>query len=875
MMNFILKTAWRDARRQRSRLLLCALSIVFGVAALVAVDSFSANLTGAMDNEAKALLGADLQLSSRSGFGEREEAIFDSIGGEQARETRFASMAYFPKTEQTRLVQLRALGGGFPFYGKFETQPAGANPAQMDEPVIVLDTLLMVQYGLVVGDTVRLGNTDFEIIAELLNVPGEAAFAGMFAPRAYIPLSQLESTGLIGTGSIAFHRLYVAGMDEPAEQVLEKLADPLAETRLRTKTVEDRREDLGERLKNLTRFLGLVGFVALLLGGVGIAGAVQAYLQTKRDTVATLRCIGSDARTAFSVFFVQVGGLAVVGSTLGAILGVICQAVLPRLLAPMIPFELDFFVHLPGILAGGIYGIVTAFLFGLFPLLPLRHISPLRAIRADFDTEPKHWDPATIALSFIALAALAGFCMSRTERWWQGLAFAGSLLVVVLILWGAAVGLKYLLKRLFRPSNFLLRQAAANLHRPHNRTTFLSVSLGVGTFLIFTMVLVQAGLLQQTDIAARNNDPNVLFFDVQPDQYAGLEAAIQDKGMQILEAAPVVTMRLSAVKGRTVSEIKTDQDYNKDQDQDQDKDKDKDHTEDNSQDSRPDETEATDTETRIDGWILNREWRSSYRAAPGSAEEVVAGDYIGTWDGLEEPVPISLEADMAGDLGVEIGDTLEFDIQGIPMTVRVSSLRKVDWTKLRPNFFATFPAGVLESAPQWWIAVARSPDVATTAALQTELFKKYPNISAVDLNVVLEALQNIFGRINFAIRFMGLFTAATGIIILANAVSTSRSQRIKESVLLRTLGASGGQIRTILALEYALIGLMSAVIGVGLSLLAGTALSIWVFKLDFNFPWGQIVGAIVLVTLLAVATGMSSSRGIASHPPLVILRRES
>jgi putative ABC transport system permease protein len=238
-------------------------------------------------------------------------------------------------------------------------------------------------------------------------------------------------------------------------------------------------------------------------------------------------------------------------------------------------------------------------------------------------------------------------------------------------------------------------------------------------------------------------------------------------------------------------------------------------------------------------------------------------------------VPISLEDDMAGDLGVEVGDTLDFDIQGIPMQVRISSLRKVDWTEMRPNFFATFPSGVLEGAPQWWIAVARSPDVATTAALQTELFKKYPNISAVDLNVVLEALQNIFGRINFAIRFMGLFTAATGIIILANAVSTSRSQRIKESVLLRTLGAGGGQIRAILALEYALIGIVSAVIGVGLALIAASSLGVWVFKVDFSLPWGQIVIAVVTVVLLAVATGMSSSRGIASHPPLAILRREA
>jgi putative ABC transport system permease protein len=838
MLQFIFKTAWRDARRQRSRLLLCALSIVFGVAALVAVDSFSANLNRALDAEAKALLGADLQVTSRVGFDERAEVMFSAIGGEQSRETRFASMAYFPVSEQSRLVQVRALGGGFPFYGEFETEPAAMNPAQADRPVAVVDPLLMVQFGLEVGDILELGDAEFEIVAKLIRVPGEAAFAGLFAPRVYIPLSQLKSTGLIGTGSIAFHRLYVADLETPAEILVEDFAERFAAARLKAETVQDQRDDVGRPLENLTRFLGLVGFVALLLGGVGIAGAVQAYLETKRETVAILRCIGSDARTAMGVYLVQVFGLAVFGALAGALLGVFCQAALPRLLATLLPFELDFFVHWPSLLMGTAYGVATAMIFGLFPLLPLRRVSPLQAIRAHFESAVGKRDPLAWALSVVAVLAVAGFCMSRTETWWQGLIFAAALLLVVGLLWSVAVLLKWVLKRFFRRGGFVLRQALANLHRPNNRTVFLSVSLGVGTFLIFTLALVQAGLLQQTDIAARSDDPNILFFDVQTDQYEGLEATLAAKELSIMESAPVVTMRLSEVNGRSVTQIKQDPD------------------------------------NEIGDWILNREWRSTYRGEPGAGEKVVEGEYVSEWQSFEEPVPISLEADMAGDLGIEIGDTLVFDIQGIPMQVRISSLRVVDWTELRPNFFATFPLGVLEDAPQWWIAVARSPDVETTAALQSELFKKYPNVSAVDLNVVIDAIQNIFSRINFAIRFMGLFTMATGIIILANAVSTSRNQRIRESVLLRTLGASGGQIRAILGLEYALVGILSATIGTGLALVAASALGVFVFKVDFYVPWIQVCGAVGMVTVLSVVTGMSSSRGIASHPPLVILRED-
>jgi len=252
----------------------------------------------------------------------------------------------------------------------------------------------------------------------------------------------------------------------------------------------------------------------------------------------------------------------------------------------------------------------------------------------------------------------------------------------------------------------------------------------------------------------------------------------------------------------------------------------------------------------------------------------VAGDYVSRWDSFEEPVPISLEADMARDMGVELGDRLRFDIQGIPMEVRISSLRSVDWTELRPNFFATFPLGVLDGAPQWWISITRSPDDATTAKVQSALFERYPNISAVDLNIVLDALESVLGRINFAIQFMGFFTAATGVIILINALATSRQSRIRESVLLRTIGASARQIRSIMAIEYAMIGAIAGIVGIGLAIVAAASLGIWVFKVDFVVPWLQICGALGFVISLAVLTGMAGSRGIATHPPLEVLRKE-
>ncbi|MFO8027273.1 MAG: FtsX-like permease family protein [Opitutales bacterium] len=834
---FALRTAWRESRRQRGRLGLCALSIIFGVTALVAVDSFTENLEAGLDQEAKSLLGADLQITSRSSFDERAEVLFAAIGGEQSREIRFASMAFFPESERSRLIQVRALGGNFPYYGEFETEPRGLEIAKREEPVILLDPLIMRQQELANGDRVRLGQVDFTIIGEIVRVPGEAAFAGIFAPRAYIPLAQLESTGLIGASSIAFYRLYAAGIENP-EAVIEAHQATLNAKRLKAETVADRKESIGRPLENLNSFLGLVGFVALLLGGVGISGGVQAYLAQKRDTIAVLRCLGSSSRQAAGIFWIQIAGVALAGGCLGALGGVFCQAALPRFLGPVLPFELDFFVSWPSILAGVLYGSATAFIAGLFPLLPLRKVSPLRALRTDFSRPEKGADWPVRILAFFSVVAVTGFAMSRTQVWWHGLAFIGSLVLALGIFWTVATGLKWLLKHSFKPRGFILRQATANLHRPQNKTVYLTVSLGVGTFLIYTLTLVQTGLLQQSELADGSDAPNLLFFDIQPDQLDGLEGTLEDRGLQLATSSPVVTMRLSAVKGVDTAAIKQDPDI------------------------------------KIDEWILNREWRSSYRSAPGDAEKVSAGDYVEDWSGKPEPIPISLEDDMARELSVALGDRMTFDVQGVPMEVEVSSLRTVDWTRLWPNFFATFPTGVLEQAPQWWIAVTRSPDDATTAQLQAEIFKSYPNISAVDLNVVIDAVQTVLGRINFAVRFMGFFTMATGIIILANTVAASRHRRRAESALLRTLGASGKQVRSILAVEYALLGLVAALVGISLALVAGSALGTWVFKVDFYLPWLQVAGAVLFVVALATATGIICSRGVSRTPPMEVLREE-
>ncbi|MEO0794346.1 MAG: FtsX-like permease family protein [Verrucomicrobiota bacterium] len=838
-MSFTIQTAWRDARSQRKRLLLCAISIVFGVAALVAINSFGDNLRVAIDKKTLTLLGSDLQLTSRTEFSDRAERWFFNLGGEQSRETRFSSMAYFPETDDTRLVQVRAVEGGFPYYGEFETLPSGIDVAGAGEPIAVVDPLLMSLFELEPGDPIKLGQVTFTIAGRILELPGESAFAGIFAPRVFIPMEYLEATGLVGYGTIAFHRVNFKlpdGVD--ADEAVMGRSAMLADDRVSFDTVATRKEELGQNLKNLYRFFNLVGMIALLLGGVGVAGAVQAYLKGKLESVAVLRCLGCSVGAACRVFLWQVLSVTFVGALIGALLGVLVQVWVPRVVGPLLPFSVDTFISWPRIVEGLGFGWLIAAMFAFLPLAPLRRVSPLRALRASYQPKPK-FDPVVFGIWAFLAVALIGFCATQTQTPWHGGAFGVGL--------GLALGIFALVALLFRKllisfggrnGPYIWKQGLANLHRPNNRTVFLVTTLGMGAFLIQTLFLIEGVLLNDVELVDDDREPNVLFYDIQPDQQQGFADIVEEVGLTIADAAPMVAMRLEVVAGRTVAEIKMDKNKT------------------------------------IDDWILNREWRSTWRDKTTITEEIVAGEFVGAWDG-KEPIPISLEDDMASDLGIGLGDTLVFDVQGFPMETEVASLRKVDWKRMRPNFFAVFPEGVLEEAPTWHIAFVRTPNPDSLAALQRKVVREYPNVSAVDLSVVLDGLREILGRVAFALRFMASFTLLTGVVVLASAVITSRYQRFRESVLLRTIGATASQIRTIMSIEYIAVGLLAGIVGALLAWVAAAGLAIWVFETNVPVPILGSLLTIIVTAGLTLLTGLLNSRGISNSPPLAVLRSES
>ena len=848
-MRFLLKLAWRDARASRARLLLTALAVVAGVAALAATGSLGRNISSAIDDQARALLGADMVIEARSAPDAKVETLLTRLGGSQTREITFASMLAVPGPDGTavksRLITVRAVDPAYPFYGTVEAAPAGARDELAGNDSVLIEETLLKQFDLSPGDGVRLGQKSFRVAGALKKLPGESAAVAMLSPRVLVSRAGLEGTGLLGAGSLVRYRTHLKfdeSTDVDSLDAREK--DAMRALRLRSDTVSERKRELGKAMENVGGFLRLTGLVALLLGAVGVASAMQALVQRKLATVAVLRCLGAGAGLGLGVFLVQGIAVGVLGSAAGALAGAGLQAALASLVRDFMPVETaNFTVRWKEIASAAGIGVALTTLCTLVPLLAIRRVAPLAVLRA---VEPvlNRRDPWRWAAAAALAALVAGLTITLSGNWRQGLAFAGGLAAAGGALALVARGLILAARKsaalaVVRALPFSLRQGLANLHRPGNRTTRLVVALGLGAFLLLTLAFSRSALLGQLRFAGANDRPNLLFFDVQDDQVGLLREKLTALGAAPQNEAPIVTMRLAKLKGRTVEAL------------------------------------MQDPQAGVPGWTLRREYRSSYRNSPADTEKVIAGNWVASWDASAgEVVPISVEEGMAKDLRIGLGDELDWDVQGVPVRSRVASLRKVDWQRMSPNFFVLFPAGVLEGAPKFHVLAARAEDKVLNARVQREVVSAFGNVSVLDLGLIIESLDGVFAKAELAVRFIALFTLATGVVVLAGALAASRDQRMREAVLLRTLGASTAQVRVALTTELAALGLLAGGAGAVLALGGGAAVAVYVFETAPVLPWKTIAVTIATVTSLTVVTELLTQRGVATRPPLEVLRAE-
>lgn len=827
--------AWRESRGSRRRLVLFLTSMAVGVAFLTALTSTGDSLERTVDEEARQLLGADLRVSSNQPFTQEEQSEIDAIGGDKISRVSFLSMALFPKQARTRMVMVRAIESGYPLYGSVESDPPGASQTYLDDPRALVDHGLMRGLGLSVGDTIRVGRNALQIAGAIQRAPRETPIGMIIMPPVYIPASALDST-LLSRGTMAEYDVYI-GLEANSNQDPAVIKDSLeARLDLNVDTAEEEQEAWREVLQFFHRFLGLSGFAALVLGGLGVGGAIRAHVERCLTNVAVLRCLGTGSYRTLGVYFAQALILGCVAGLLGCLAGLLIQLCLPLVLESFFPFSVPFIVSWSAMAIGFGIGLAVTLMFALMPLRDVQRVSPLRALR--FVVEPLPKTRFRYLVMIIITVGLAAVAYMQSGSWQTSLAYTAALIAVFGVLTLLAKGLMLAAKRSAAWVRlYPLRQGLANLHRPGNQTALMMLALGLGTFIVAVLLIGEHMVVQNITALMGDDRPDMVLFDIQADQIDGVHQILEAENLPLIESTPMVNMRIHARGDSTVAAMQEDS-------------------------------------TRSGLWAYTREYRNTYRTEITDAEEIVEGEFTGRYDG-SDLVPISIEEDFARNaLMVALGDTLVFNVQGVLVPTTVGSFRRVDWQQVRANFYVVFPTGVLEGAPQTHIIATRDGTADRYEQIQAAVVAAFPNVTVLSLDLLLEAFDAVVGRIRFVISFMAYFCLVAGLIVLIAAVMISRSGRIREQALLKTLGASRRQIGAITVFEYVILGLISSFTGLILALGAGWLLARYVFALDYVVAPGPIIVIAIVVVAFTLGVGQLSTWRQYGRPTLAVLRTD-
>jgi putative ABC transport system permease protein len=838
--------AWREGRFARRRLLLYMSSISLGVAALVAIDSFGRNVTESVREQSRELLGGDVSLTSRAKFPPAIDSLVDSLrasGHGIARITSFPSMASAPRTKLTRLVQIRAVDPSWPLYGSVETSPANQGASIHRRHAALVDRSVLVALGAHVGDTITVGLADFVIAGTIERIPGDVGIASTIVPRVIVGSRYLAETRLLMFGSRSEREVLVrADPALGATRLAARLRPRVAKGQVRLHTATETQANVSEGFEKLTQFLGVVGLVALLLGGVGVASGVHAFVTAKIDVAAVLRCLGATSRQVLLVYSLQAAAMGLLGAAVGALLGVAVQLLLPHVAASILPVRVAIRLDPRAIGLGLAVGVWVAITFALWPLVALRRVSPLQTLRREADADALQlgrFDIARVIVAVALVASIGAIVFARTATPQEGIGFNVAIAIAVSVLAASAALVSRGARGLLRANwPFAVRHGISSLYRPGNQTRAVMLALGFGVFLVSTLYQAGGMLVRRFTIVADAAAANVVFFDAQPDQVAGLDSAIRAGRWTVIQTVPIVTLRIAALNGRPVDSVVTD---------------------------------ARHSGNQV--WMWRREYRSTFRDTVVASEKITSGQWFRAATGAADTIPeVSIDAEIAKEMRLTLGDTLTWDLQGVPIRTRVTSFREINWAQFTPNFYAVFEPGALTGAPAQYVVLAQVPGDAAVARLQRDVVVRWPNVSSIDLSLIQRTIEGIVHQMATAVRFLALFSVAMGLPVLFSAVAATRRARMREGVLLKTLGATRAQVRAILASEYAALGAMGALTGLVLSVGGSWALARWVLKIDFVPAVVPLIAILAGMLALALTVGLLAGRDVFAGTPMDALR---
>lgn len=839
--------AAHESRGSAGRLVFFVACLSVGVAAVVAVAGLSQGLDGSIQAQARQLLAADIAISSRRPIAPEIVAAVDGLeGARRVQVIELPSVVSAPASSgasnqpgQSLLCELKAVGPGYPFYGSVVTEPPGPLAEGLGDERVLVGPELLARLDAAVGGTLRIGDAFFTIGGVVTGEPDRLEIGFTLGPRVLMTADGLERSGLVGLGSRVGYRLLV-GLREGAlpEQVTEAAAviqEAVAEPEfVNVETYIQAQPSLRRALARVERFLGLVALLSLLIGGIGVAQAVRAWLAGRLDSIAVLRALGVRPREVFVLYLGQTVVLALAGSVVGAVAGAVAARAVPGLLENLLPVQVEVGWQPAAMVRGIALGVGVAVLFALRPLIDVWRVPPIRVLRRDADPLPVSRVVAASLFGVLVVGVMVTAAV-QSGSLLRGAQFSLGLVVATAALTLGAWGVVRMVGRVPREFGAVsLRHGLAALARPGSGTLGAVVALGLGVLTVLGMYLVQERLSAQLEADLPDKAPTVFLIDIQPEQWNGVRETLVAADADNLESVEVVVARLQSINSVPVAELAS----------------------------------AREEGSRDRRWVLTREQRLTSMETLPEDNVIVEGALWADPDRAE----ISIELDFAADLGVSVGDTLVFNIQGLPVELLVSSIRTVEWERFSINFFLVVEPGVLDDAPRFRIAAARLPGEAELP-VQDRLAAAYPNVTMLRVREVLEKIVAILQQLGLGVRLLGAFTVLAGIAILAGAVSAGAARRGRQVALYKTLGMTRLQVATVFAVEYALVGLVAGTIGT----VGGVVLAWIVTHFGFEIAWAWVpasyASAVVAAVVLSVLAGLAASTRALAVRPLAVLRQ--
>ena len=865
-MTFVLRMMMRELRSSWRRLLFFFVCVAVGVGAIVAIRSVIQSVRGALMTEARSIIAADVLISTNRAWTDEVRPALDArlAGDEVLERVEAVETATMVRPEQgeatARMVELRGVQPGFPLYGQLllEGGVPFTHELLRNRGALVRPELL-TQLGISVGDRIVIGGEAFTVRGAIAQEPGRRAGAFSFGPRVLVDHDDLRETGLLTFGSRASYQLLLRVRDDEVERLTREIRRDFRDRFVQARSYRSTEDDLGDDLRRAENYLSLVGFIMVVLGGIGVWSVTRVFVKQKIRSVAILKCVGASAGQVLATYVSQVLLLGLGGSLLGVAIAAVAIAAIPEAASAAFN-DVTYGLTWSAALQGLAVGILVSLLFSLVPLLEVRRVKPLLLLRGADMASPGQagqdrrrafplsllpaaafrLDPLQVGAAVLVSGALVAVAAWQAGSVNVALVVCGGFAGVALVLHAAGALLVRAARPLASAGSFPLRHAVGSLMRPGNQTRVILLAVGLGSFFVLGVRALQSNLLDQFSVQLQRGGADMFLIDIQQDQVEGVRTFIEKAAGVEPRLIPVLRARVTGVRGADTN---------------------------------------LDGHGEVRGRSLGREFVITYRNHLEANEILAEGTF---WDGAP-PLPpdvqegeVSIESGLRERAGIAIGDVMRFDVLGRVVRARVTSVRDVAWEDARSGgFMFVFRPGPLDRAPHTYVGTLRAPEDPTGRALfQRDLVAAFPNVSAIDGREVMATIQGVLDNVTLAISVVGGVALASGALILVGAVAMTKFQRVYEAAVLRTLGASTRLLATMLALEYTALGLIAGMVGAGGALALSWAVSRYVFEIPWRpAPLLLTVGALVTAVLVGII-GVVASADVLRKKPLATLRAE-